>query len=396
MKTITLVTLALTIAACGEDTNPNNPDPDAPLPADASPDADTPQPERAVVVAGDFTPGSPGALTVVDVATRAVLPLSAPQGAVAEDPILRHEGGELLVVNRNAGNNVTILNDQTLALVEQLGTGTNSNPQDVAVVGNKLVVATFGNKGAVVLTRGSSTVEELDLSADDPDGKPNCSSIYKVGNRLYVACNLLDDTDQFLPPRGPAKVYVLDAASFDVVSTLTLSTKNPIGLFEQLPEFAPNAGDLLLPTIEFATGDGCVERVTTGSAPAAAGCVVDNSVLGNFAARVAVHAVEFTGPARKIVVPPLLFAAVPAADFSGSALKVYELGNNTLLSTTTPSTQAIGDLVACPRSGELVVADTKTGSSGLRIYSAGGGAEQTTAPLTVALKPSSPHGLVCY
>jgi len=394
MKTITLLTLALSISACGDDGSAGNPD--APVPGDSSPDADTPQPERAVVVAGDFTPGNPGALTVIDVATRAVLPLSAPQGAVAEDPVLRHEGGELLVVNRNAGNNVTILNDQTLALVEQLGTGANSNPQDVAVVGDKLVVPTYGNKGAVVLTRGSSTIEEIDLSADDPDGKPNCSSIYKVANRLYVACNMLDDTDQFLPPRGPAKVYVLDATSFDVVSTLTLSTKNPIGLLEPLPEFAPNAGDLLLPTVDFATGDGCVERIATGTTPSAAGCLVDNSVLGNFAARVAVHAVEFIGPARKIVVPAYLYAAVPAADFSGSALAVYNLSIDSLEPTTTPAAQAIGDVVACPRTGDLVVADTKTGSSGLRIYSYGGGAEQTTAPLTVALKPSSPHGLVCY
>ena len=381
MKISALFLLAFGLAACGDDVDTDHPD--APVEYDAPPDSGEPAHERAVVVAGDYTAGNPGTLTVIDVTTRTVLPLSAPQGAVAEDPVLRHDGGELLVVNRNAGTSVTILNADTLALVEQLGTGAGSNPQDVAVVGDKLVVATLGNKGAVVLERGSSTITELDLSADDPDGKPNCMSVYKVGDKLYVACGLLDDTDQFLPPRGPGKVYVLDATTFEKIATLTLTTNNPITLFEQLPQFAPDAGDLLLPTIDFSTGEGCVERITTSGTPSAAGCVVDNAVLGNFASRVSVYAP-----------PPLLYAVVPAADFSGSAFKIYDLGGHTLTTTTSPSDQSIGDLVTCPRSGDLVVADTKTGSSGLRIYR--GGTEQTTAPLTVALKPSSQHGLVCY
>jgi hypothetical protein len=393
MKISAVFLLAFGLAACGDDVDMDHPD--APVEYDAPPDSAGPAHERAVVVAGDYTSGNPGTLTVIDVTTRTVLPLSAPQGAVAEDPVLRHDGDELLVVNRNAGNSVTILDAATLALVEQLGTGAGSNPQDVAVVGDKLVVATLGNKGAVVLERGSSTIAEIDLSADDPDGKPNCMSVYKVGDQLYVACGLLDDTDQFLPPRGPGKVYVLDATTFAKTATITLSTNNPLTLFEQLPEFAPDAGDLLLPTVDFSTGEGCVERITTSGTPSAAGCVVDNAELGNFASRVSAYAVEFTGPVTgNIVIPPLLYAVVPAADFSGSAFKVYDLGAHALLSTTSPAEQSIGDLVACPRSGDLVVADTKTGSSGLRIYS--GGTEQTTAPLTVALKPSSQHGLVCY
>ena len=44
--------------------------------------------------------------------------------------------------------------------------------------------------------------------ADDPDGEPNCNSVYRVGNRLYVSCELLDPS---FTPRGPGKVYVIDA-----------------------------------------------------------------------------------------------------------------------------------------------------------------------------------------
>lgn len=380
MKTTALFSLVLatTAAACGDDGGSINPD--APIAQDAPEDSNEPAHVRAVVVTGDYTPGNPGALAVVDVTARTLLPLSAPQGAVTEDPILRHEDGELFVVNRSAGNNVTILDAGTLALVEQLGTGAGSNPQDVAVVGNKLVVATYGNKGAVVLERGSSTVTEIDLSADDPDGVPNCASIYKVGAKLYVACQLLDDS---YTPRGPGKVYVLDATTFAKTATLTLTTNNPFTLFEQVPTGAPHAGDLLLPTIDFGTGEGCVERITTGATPAAAGCLVDNSVFGNYPSRISVGGTT-------------LYSAVsPAADFTMSALKLYDLATDTLSSTTTPPAQVIADVVACP-SGEIVVSDKSTATAGLRIYSADGATELTTAPLTVALKPQSQHGLVCY
>ncbi|MDX2090285.1 MAG: hypothetical protein SFX73_20665 [Kofleriaceae bacterium] len=380
MKISRLFVLAL-FAACGGGSD--NPDPDAAVTDAPSGDA-APDPERAVVVAGDFNPGSPGTLVMVDVATKAVLPLTAPAGAIAEDPIVRYEAGELLVVNRNAGNNVTILDAKTLDLVEQLGTGASSNPQDVVALGNKLFVATLGNKGAVVLTRGSQSIQEIDLSADDPDAKPNCSSVFKVANKLFVACGLLDDTMLYLPPRGPGKVYVLDAQTFEKSATLTLSTKNPISLFEQIPENAPNAGDLLLPTVEFATGNGCVERITTSGTPTAAGCLVDNSVLGGYGSRVGVL------PASS----PMLYAAVPASDFSGSALRAYDLGTNMLKTEQSPAAQTIGDLAVCPTSKTIVVADTKMGSSGVRLYQ--GTTELTTAPLPIALRPQSTHGVICY
>ena len=317
----------LLVAACG-DPNPGSL-PDALV--DGTPVDAAPTPTRAVVVAGDFTPGSPGVLSVLDVEARTIRTNIGPAMAIGNDPVLRQIGGELLVVNRGTGNNVTILDASDFSLVEQLGTGAGSNPQDVAAIGDKLFVATFGNKGAVMLTRGSSTVTEIDLSADDPDGKPNCNSIFDVGGELYVACELLDDTQQFLPPRGPGKVYVVNPTSLAITRTITLANVNPFGLFEQLPAFAPNAGDLVIPTVDFADGSGCVERITTGASAASAGCVVTNALLGNFASRVSFHAVESTGPVNGIVVPPMMYAAVPKADFSGADLRGYELATPTLL-----------------------------------------------------------------
>jgi hypothetical protein len=339
-------------------------------------------PPRAVIVAGDFKMGDPGVLSTLDPATGIVETNVGPALAVGSDPILRHIGSELLIINRGE-NNITILDDQTLELVEQLGTGASSNPQDVAVVGNKLYVATLGSKGLTVLTRGSKTTAEIDLSADDPgDGKPDCNSVYLVGTDLYVSCGLLHD----FVASAPGIVHVIDTAKNTVKSTLTLSHKNPLGVFERVPGTGPQGGDLLIATVEdYQTAPGCIERVTTGGTPAAAGCLIDNAMLGGFATR--------TDPQ---VDPDLsiVWTAVASTDFAHADLRAFDMGLAALWAgPLNASTEVIADLAHCP-SGELIVADSAVGANGLRIYN--GGAETTKAALPIGLGSFSQHGLVCY
>lgn len=388
-------TMGSMLAACGDNGLPrivppdaSPPTPDAPPPADAAPDAppDTPPPptSRAVVVAGDFMPGNPGVLSTLDptAATLTVMMNVGPAMAVGDDPILRHIGNELFIINRADGNNITILNDQTLALVEQLGTGAGSNPQDVAVVGSKLYVPTFGTAGVTVLTRGQTTTTIIDLSADDPDGKPNCASAFRVGADIYVSCELLDAA---FNPRGPGKVYVIDSGTDTVRATLTLQNVNPFGVFEQIPSGAPGAGELLTATVSFADGSGCIERVTPGATPAAPGCLVTNATLSGFASRIAFQ-VDSSGST--------LLVSVPSSDFVHQNLRRYDLATNTLApAPVNPDTQVIGDVEACP-TGQLVVSDTKMNANGLRVYE--GSVEKTTAALPIGLKPASARGLVCY
>ena len=366
----------LALAACGD--NPSSSLPDGSL-ADAAVDA-APLPPRAVVVAGDFTAGHPGVLSALDVEARTMMTNVGPAMAVGNDPVVRVFDGKLYVINRT-DNNVTILDALTLQLVEQLGTGAGSNPQDVAVLGSTLYVPALGGKGLVTLVRGSTAVTEIDLSADDPDGKPNCNSVYRVGSDLYVSCGLLDDTQQFLPPRGPGKVYVLDSASGAIKQTITLSTKNPIGLFEQVPATAVHGGELVIPTVDFATGEGCVERVVTGATAQAAGCLVTNAALGNFASRI-----ELAGT--------MMWLIVPAQDYVHSDLRGFELAGESLWpDAINPTSQVIQDVAACA-DGAVVVADSTMSASGLRVYE--GTTEKTTAPLPIGLRPQAQHGLVCY
>ena len=374
-----LLPVILLAAACGD----NHDLPDAQV-IDPTVDA-APQPVRAVIVAGDFVPGHPGVMSTLEIETRTLTMNVAPAGAIGEDPVLRHKGNELFVVNRASGNNVTILNASTFSLVEQLGTGAGSNPQDVASIGDKLFVATLGNKGAVMLTRGSTAITELDLSADDPDGKPNCNSVFLAGNNVFISCGLLDDTNVNLPPRGPGRVYVVNAATGIVSSSFALHTKNPIALLEQIPLGAPHGGDLLLPTIDFSTGQGCIERIVTSGAIGSIGCIVDNSALGGFAFA---SRIVFEGSKARISV----------SDYPKGNVRELDLATGMLgTAAMTSMTQVVSDVAECP-GGEMVVADNppppSTAANGLRLYM--GTVEKTTAALPIGLKPSSSHGIACY
>lgn len=359
----------LLLAACGSSNSKT---------VDAPPAVST-----AVAAAGDFMAGHPGTLATMDTKTAAVATNAAPAGSVGDDPVLRVYGGELYVVNRNDGNNVTILDGATRTLVEQLATGAGSNPQDVAVKGQKLYVPTFKGKGLAVLTRGSTSIATIDLSADDPDGEPNCVGAYLVGNDLYVACEILDAN---FAPQTNGKIYVIDTTTDTVRTTVTMTTKYPQSTFAKLP-----TGELVIETADFSTtfgtnniAPGCIEKITTGVTPASAGCIVQNSDLGGAAGRVEVEVRNGQ---------TTVWAAVASPDFSKLSARGYDVTTSALGAAINPANELIVDLAACP-DGSLAMADEAMNASGLRLYK--DGAEITTSALAIGLDTKSANALVCY
>lgn len=370
--------------ACGDDgTNNNNPD------GGGGGDGGPSGPPRAVVVAGTFSPGTPGVMSVLDITSKTVMTNVAPSGAVGADPILRRFGNELFVVNRNDGNNVTILDASDYTLKEQLATGAGSNPQDVAIHGTKLFVPALGTAGVVVLERGSSAITTIDLSALDPDGKPDCVSAYTVGDEIYVVCGTLD---AMFEARGSGKIVVIDAATNQQKGDAQdQGNRNPLGNLEKLPAGVVN-GDLIIPTIptfgDFTTG--CVERIRTGANPGTNACLVTNSTVDGYVGRIDFQDVNG--------VP---IAWIVASKFDSQArgtLWGYDLAERTLWpEPISGADHVIADVTVCPgdaATAAVVAADKAMGANGLRMYV--GGAEVTTAPLAVGLNPQSPHGLVCY
>jgi hypothetical protein len=88
------------------------------MPGGDGPGTGVPNPEfsSGVVVAGDFNVS--GVLSTVRVPTGNVI-ANAVAGVAGGDPFVRHYDGEIFVINRDSGDNVTVLDDQTLQLVGQ-------------------------------------------------------------------------------------------------------------------------------------------------------------------------------------------------------------------------------------------------------------------------------------
>jgi hypothetical protein len=355
-----LPSILLAVAACGG--SEDNPD--------------IPTQNRAVVVSGDFTPGSPGVMSALDLETQQMDQRVAPNGAVGSDPVIRRVGGELFVVNRADGNNVTILDAITFELIDQLATGPGSNPQDVAVVGDRLFLPALGTTGVVVIDRTTATSTTIDLGAlDTSDGMPDCMSAFAIGERVFVACGLLDG----FAAVTPGKIAVIDTANGDAQTVIDMQTANPFALFER----APN-GDLAIATVpdfvDFSVG--CVEHFSTGSTPAALGCSATNADLGGFVARLGYQ-------------DNIEWVVVSSFDTEQHGnLQGFDLDAGGLLGAPiSTDTQVLTDLAVCP-DNTVVVADGSIATNGLRVYTEAG--EQTADPLPVGLRPASPHGLACY
>jgi hypothetical protein len=384
-----MLATALLLAACGDNNAHRVRDHDDGDGAggDAAPGPDGAQlpTSTALAVATDFvstgvasTVGVPGLEATVD----------AVAGVASPDPVVRQQDGRVYIINRFMQDNVTALDAGTLELVAQISTGAGSNPQDVAADGDRLYVATLGAPGVAVIDLSdpeAGVTGTIDLSQLDPeDDNPNCHSIVRVERRLVVVCGVLDDDDDFLTPRGPGKVAVIDLDDDLAVTALDLDQERPFGFALATP-----AGSVLVPTVpDF--GDltaGCVElvRAGPGRAPEAGGCLIANQDLGGYASALAWDADQ-----------DRLWMTVTTSfdpdDYGpiGHAV-AWNPSRSQLGEPATGETVRPMDIAVCP-TGHVVLADA---TRGLRIYGRGGSPELTDDPIDIGLPPVS-NGLVCY
>ena len=337
---------------------------------------------KAVMLGADFSSGT-GIVSRLDLATLS-MQTNAIAGVATSDPVIRHIGDKVYVVNRFVGENVTILDAHDLSPIDQISTGAGSNPQDVAVVGDKLYVPAMGTTGVVVLNGGQATTIDLGGLLGDPDGKPDCITAYAVGTKVFVACSLLD---QNFSPRGPGKVAVIDATT-DHATALTLPEKNPAGFFQKSPDTSVFQGDLLLSTVPSfdVFNMGCIARVPVdGTTAPTCATALTNAALGGFVNGIAV------GSDAK-----LYLAVVVDKNFATQSgkLRAFDMTQGMLMPTAMSGTsEMITDLAACP-DGEVVAIDSTMNASGVRVFK--DGTERTTMPLSLGLPPIFSSGVACF
>ncbi|HET6611839.1 MAG TPA: hypothetical protein VFG83_07630 [Kofleriaceae bacterium] len=366
---------------------------DAPALADATPAVDAPASDAAPSATTVFALGSD--YQTAGIASTVSIPgLEVTQGVIdgvaSTDPIVRESGGKIYIVNRFGADNVTVIDAATMTLDGQVSTGAGTNPQDVAAVDGTLYVAALNAAGVLVTSlNATEDPEVIDLSSLDPeDGIPNCMAIHYAESTvagmsrrmLFVACGILDDDSEFLTPRGPGKVAVIDQKTHQVLTVLELTNKNPVGGFHEGPgqqlfiATLPNYGDLT---------QGCIESIHAVAVPLYQGCAVDNADLGGYASGLSV-----TGDGAFYVA---VTEGFDPDDFGalGSLVKVDGDGDGAVTDLS-PDDQRIFNVARCP-TGQLAVADA---AGGVRIYGADG-TEITTELLDIGLPPV-PDGLTCY
>lgn len=392
MRTLPVfVLLSLLLGACfgGDDEVVPDAGTQVPTPdAGPTPDGMTTPTATAFVVAGDFD--------ATGIATTVRVPgLEVDQGVAAgiagPDPVVRRFGERLYLLDRFNGDTVTVVEADGYDLVAQISTGGGSNPQDVAVKGDKLYVAALGEPGVLVLdvTRpGDGVIDTIDLSSlDTSDDLPDCNTLYLAGDTLLVACARFDN----FVPQGPATIAVIDTTDDTLTDSFELMYAGPFGWLQPTPADSAAGGDLILSTVPSFTDytTGCLERIDISGAPAANGCLVTNQEAGGYISQYAWGEDD------------TLYLATTDCDgdcfgsANVSALTSYDAGTETLAAgPITPAEQTVTDFARCP-TGHLVVADSTFGAAGIRVYDEAG-TELTTEALDVGIPPVFQHGLVCY
>ena len=383
------VFVALFASGCGDDeVVPESPDASGPG-VDAGADLDAAPTSMALVLGADFTNGV-GIATTIEIPSLTVT-TNVVAGVVSPDAIVRDFGDIVVIVNRLGFDNVTVLNKAGFTLVEQVTTGAGSNPQDVARANGNLYVATTNGAGVSVIDESDlagGVVSTIDLSANDPDGNPDCASVVSVGNRLFVSCQLLDGTFQ---PRGPGIVAVIDPSNNTVVDTLTLTFGNPFSFLQPTDSAGPFGGDILIATVP-SFGDytnGCIERISTGATPAVGSCLVANATLSGYVSSLA----EVDGSLATTVTTCNggdCFGTPPTSQILTVAGDGTPSGAGWLPADSVPSSVA-----SCPTGQALVADNNFAATPGIRVYDSAG-VEITSAPLDIGLPPAFFNGIICF
>ena len=303
---------------------------------------------------------------------------NAVEGVASIDGVLRSAGNRLFIINRFGADNITILDRATLGLEAQLSTGSGSNPQDVAVVGDSLYVCTLGTGDVQVfdLTDTDAAPATIDVSALDEDGVPDCNSIALAGGLVFATFSLFDA--EFAS--NGAVVAVIDPSDNTLTETFELSTPNPFGFLVGTEPGSGFGGDLLVATVDFNDENaGCIQRIEVDP-PAAGGCLVDNSDLGGYASKLLVAGDNVTALVN------LSFTETQILDVSSAGVVQEE--------TVTPdisAEQLVTDLVRCP-SGHTITNDQNTGT--IVVYDESGQSVED-GPFDIGLPPVFANGMVC-
>jgi len=327
---------------------------------------------RAFALCSDFSTGS---LSAVDLVTRVVSPDVAPIGS---DAMARWSNGRLYVVNRFGQDNVEAIDPAGWGIT-QYSVGNGSNPQDIAFVApGRAYVSRYGSTTLLIVNPATGAqLGTVSLAGfADSDGLPEMARMARFGNRLFVACQRLEN----FAVTQPAVVVVVDTDADTVLDVnpalpgkqgIPLAGRNPVTAF-----ITDRAHSRLLIGVAGSYGalDGGIEAIDPNTLTSL-GIVLPETALGGD-----ISDLEIRDGGHA-------YALVTLA--SSNQLVSWDPGNGAVLDTLTTASGgfSLPDMEANDR-GELYVCRNDFSSPGLLVFRMSDDA-LVAGPLSTGLPPLS-------
>ncbi len=336
---------------------------------------------RAFVTCTDY--GVNGTLSSIQDASP--FPASNIAATIGSDAVPRFYGGLLYVVNRQGGDNIQVLDpSNNFHTVIQFSTGPGSNPQDIALASStKAYVSRYESPDLWIMNpqTGAHTGTVSLAAFADADGIPEMARMAVVGRRLFVALELLDRANFFVPT-GPGKVAVIDMDTDQLidadpqaqgVQAITLTGSNPTTQFQ----LERSMGKLLIgETGNYGVNDGGVEAIDPVSLKALGIGATEASLGGDILAISA-----SVGPGGGC------YGIVADASFNTSLVKFEMDGSQAI-----PVHQAAGFVladVAQDDANHLWLSDRTGQSPGMWVFDGTTGQPLTNGPISTGLPPNT-------
>ncbi len=319
---------------------------------------------------------------VRDFATSSPWAVSGDLATIPGDAVGRFHDGKVYIVGRGTSNTIQVYDPANgFALVREFSVGAGRNPQDIAFAPDGTAFVSCYDSAellAVDVTTGVVTDSYSTVDFADADGLPETAWLVAVGEKLYVATQLLDRNNWYTPT-GPGVLLVFDMVSRTWVDQDPLvAGVQPIALVAADPytDFVVfGVGSELHLRVgcvgSFGLTDGGIEEVNLSTGKSQ-GLIVTESELGG-------DVMQFVQQGN------ILYVLVSDASFITSVVS-WNLTTASLNILGTGSGYVYADL-ALAGDHQLFVADRTLGASGLRVWDTVTGLELTTTVLATGLPP---------
>ncbi len=302
-------------------------------------------------------------------------------GFAAGDSVVRHQMNRFFVVNRFGANNIQELDTAGLGTLRQCSVGLGANPHDIVAVSPTKGYVTLYDRPWLAIVDPSAGAScagfvtgTIDLSAlADADGIPEMDQSVLVGDRLFVALQLLD-RKRFFRPSGPGRLAAIDTRNDTVAGTIELELANPFAETKGLTYHARSRRIYVAGpgTLFTDLTDGGIEVVDPATLTSQ-GLVMTGAELGGD-----LSDLVLLGRDRA-------YALVAGPDFVVSLVEL-DLAIGRVTDTLATSEFLFSD-IEMTEDGTLCVADRDPFDPGMRCFAVADNHELTAAPINPGLSP---------